>query len=156
MSPRSKPLVKWKGLKPNPSKFFGFIYVITHHKSGVRYLGKKQYWVLKPARTRKRPIADTSSDQWQPQHWLESDWKTYTGSCKELNVMIAKEGHDAFDFQIIKQVSCKGDLTYSETEMLVKRDTLVRRDTEGKRLYLNGNISAIRFIPPNKPSEVLT
>lgn len=154
MPPR-KPRVKWQGLKPNPSKFFGFIYIITHLATGIKYLGKKQYWTVNPKRSRKKPIADTSSPQWNPDHWKESDWKTYTGSCDKLNTMIKAEGLEAFEFHICKQVSCKGDLTYSETEMLVKKDTLTRRRPDGERAFLNGNISAIRFIPPNKESEVL-
>ena len=153
--PKRKPLIQWHGLHPRPDKFFGFIYEIVHKASGMAYIGKKQYWTVNPKRSRKKPIADTSSPQWNPAHWKESDWQTYTGSCEELNKLIKEEGVDNFFFSIIKQVSCKGDLTYSETEMLVKRDTLVERDKHGDRVYFNGNISAIRFIPPNKESEVL-
>src|SRR5210317_1908451 len=93
-----KEKVKWKGLKPKPNKFFGFIYQITHHRTGKRYIGKKQYWIMARNRSRKRPIADVSSDQWNPKHWTESDWRTYTGSCATLNEMIKEEGLDAFDF----------------------------------------------------------
>jgi hypothetical protein len=151
----AKQRVQWQGLRPNPSKFFGFIYRITHKVSGIKYVGKKQFWTVAPKRTRKRPIADLTSDQFNWDHWKESDWETYTGSSDKLNKLIKADGHEAFDFHIVKQVSCKGDLTYSETEMLVKLDTLTERDARGERSYLNGNISAIRFIPPNKESEEL-
>lgn len=150
----AKQTVKWQGLLPNPSKFFGFIYRIKHLASGKSYIGKKQYWRMNPKRKRKKPITDVSG-AWNPDHWLMSDWEVYTGSSKELNAQIAKEGQDAFDFCIISQHACLGDLTYAEVEALVKLDTLTLKDTDGERVYYNGNIAAIRFIPPNKESEKL-
>ena len=150
------PKVKtpWQGLKPNPSKYFGFCYRITDTLTSKMYIGKKQYWGLAPKRTRKKPVADLGG-KWQPQHWVSTNWETYTGSCSTLNEDIAAMGYGQFKFEIISQHQCLGDLTYAEVEWLVKSDTLILRDKDGERKYYNGNIMAIRFIPPNKTSEVL-
>ena len=154
LNPNVKEITNWKGLIPQPDKFFGFIYQIVEIETGMLYLGKKQYWKLNPKRTRKNPIADTSG-AWNPDHWKASDWPTYTGSCDRLNEEIAKKGRDAFNFIIIGQYCTKGDLVYAEVEALVKQDALTRRDVDGDRMYYNGNISAIRFIPPNKDKEII-
>jgi hypothetical protein len=151
---KKKPKVKWQGLKPNPSKFFGFIYEICNTVTGTKYIGKKQYHMLNPKRSRRRPVCDTTGD-WNPDHWKASDWETYTGSCRELNADVAKLGHDKFTFHIIGQYSTKGDLSYAEVEAIIKKDAMIKRGEEGLREYYNGNVSAIRFIPPNKTKEIL-
>lgn len=151
----AKVKTKWQGLKPRPDKFFGFIYRIINTVTGKMYIGKKQYHRLNPRRTRKRPLCDTSSELWQPQHWLPSDWEYYKGSCKHLHTDIAQEGEDKFVFEIVTQVSTKGDLSWQEIRTQVESDVLCATDEKGERLYYNGNISAIRFIPPNKHMEKL-
>jgi hypothetical protein len=153
MPPR-RELVKWQGLTPKPSEFFGFIYRVTNMLDGRRYIGKKQYHRPNPKRSRKKPIADTTG-KWNPDHWLASDWATYTGSCKELNADIKEHGMHNFTFEIIAQCACRGDLSYTEVEMLVKLNTLTLRDEDDNRVYYNGNISAIKFIPPNKKKETI-
>jgi hypothetical protein len=145
---------KWQGLVANPSKFFGFIYKVTNLLDNTMYLGKKQYWKLNPKRTRKKPTCDTSG-AWQPAHWKDSDWRSYTGSCTTLNEDIGRLGIENFKFEIIGQYSTKGDLSYAEVEAIIKQDALTMRDDEGQRVYYNGNVGAIRFIPPNKEQETL-
>lgn len=150
----AKQKTPWQGLTPRPDEYFGFCYRITNKLTNKKYIGKKVYHRMNPKRSRKKPITDVSG-KWNPDHWIPSDWETYTGSCNELNEDIAKEGIGNFTFEIISQHACLGDLTYAEVEWLVKEDTLVLRDQEGERVYYNGNIGQIRFIPPQKKSEKL-
>lgn len=146
---------KWQGLPPKPNEFFGFCYLITNNITGRKYIGKKQYWKLRPRKYRslKRPAYDKSN--WREDCWTESDWEKYTGSCDPLNADIKEHGIENFTFEIISNHTCKGDLHYAEIEWQVKCDVLTAKDEEGNRLYYNGNIAAIKFIPPNKPSEKL-
>ncbi len=150
----AKVKTQWVGLTPRPDKFFGFVYQIVDLTTGMMYIGKKQYHKLNPKRSRKKPICDTSG-AWNPLHWRPSDWLTYTGSCNNLNADIAKKGIENFKFFIIGQYSCKGDLSYAEVEAIIKHDALTLLDKDGERVYYNGNVGAIRFIPPNKEKELL-
>ena len=65
----------------------------------------------------------------------ESDWKTYTGSNKDLNADIAKLGKNYFTFRIIKFCNGKWDLTYSEIREQILRDVLLSDN------YYNGIIN---------------
>ena len=92
----------------DPNDWFGFLYLITHVKSGKKYIGKKIFRhknriKVKGRKNRKTVIRD-------------SNWRTYTGSSKSLNADIEKYGHEAFKFQIIRLCSGKCELTYAEEE----------------------------------------
>jgi hypothetical protein len=119
-------------LKEIPEGYFGFIYIITNLKTGRKYIGKKQFSSyrskkVKGKKNRKRFV-------------LESDWKDYWGSCKELLEEIKLIGSDSFKREIIKLCKTRGELTYSEVELQIKSDVLSALDTEGRRLYYNSNI----------------
>ncbi len=138
----------WVGVKPDPGKYFGFVYIIRNLRNGREYIGKKQYWAVKP-RSPKSRVTDRSSLKWKPQHWKESNWKTYTSSSKELNEDIKKIGKRFFEFEIVGQYSSKGSLHYGEVEWQVKFDTLTELlDGTDKRRYYNKQIAAVKFIPP--------
>ena len=119
----------WIGRKPNPDKYFGFLYLITNNLSGRMYIGKKQYWKYKKKKKDK-----------------ENDWAFYTGSSAELNEDIHKHGRINFEFRIIKNYVSRGGLTYGEANQQHKRDVLTKPHKDG-RLYYNKQIGAIRFIP---------
>jgi len=150
MTRSSKDQGHWGGLKVEPKKFFGFVYLITHKETGRKYVGKKQLWVA-DGKHRFRPT-HIQSDKWKWGHWKESNWKTYTGSSTELNKDIRSFGKDAFIFEILGLYSSKGDLHYAEVEEQVFRDVLRASLPDGKREYYNKSIANIRFIPPGTHS----
>jgi phosphoribosylaminoimidazole-succinocarboxamide synthase len=57
----------------------------------------------------------------------ESDWRTYTGSSKELNADIEKLGKDKFTFTILELYDTKWELSYGETKRIVMEDAIPSR-----------------------------
>lgn len=90
--------------------FFGFVYIITNLLSGKKYIGCKQFKFK-----RKKKI-------------VESDWRTYTGSSKDLNKDIEIYGKNNFDFTIVSLHSCKSLLNYYESKLIFDSDALLRPD----------------------------
>ena len=119
----------WVGRKPDPKKYFGFIYLITNLHSRRMYVGKKQYWMYK----KRKP-------------WKENNWHHYTSSSKDLNADIKKFGKDKFEFKILKNYKTRGGLTYGEANTQHKKDVLTAPHPDG-RLYYNKQIAAIKYIP---------
>ena len=139
----------WGGVEADPDNYFGFIYIIES-RLGRKYIGKKQYFL---SANRKQKITDRQSSQWKDELWKESDWKTYTGSSKELNKDIKKYGKEIFLFTILRNCRSKGDLHYAEIEEQVKRNVLKEKSENGEYVYYNKSIAAIRFRPPDFASE---
>jgi len=111
----------WQTILPfdNDNLPFGFIYRITNQANGKIYFGKKQIKrvkKLKPLKGRKNK-----------RHFdIESDWKTYTSSCNDLNEDIIKLGKDKFKFEIIKFCDSKFELAYFETKIQFNNDVLLK------------------------------
>lgn len=136
----------WDGLVPHLDKHFGFIYIIEDIETKRKYIGKKN--LFHSAGVAKNRVNNRISPKWNPKHWKESDWKTYTGSCKELNVDIKAKGKDRFSFEILKLCYSKSDLSYSEMEEQVNRDVLRTKLNPDTYEYYNGSINGVKFRPP--------
>jgi len=78
---------------PNLDKF-GFVYIITHKKSGKAYIGCKQYFLGK--------------------NKANSKWEIYMGSSKSLLEDINKRGKKHFKFEVIAEYKNKRSLRYYE------------------------------------------
>ena len=111
-----------------PEGSIGFIYRVTHVKSGKKYIGKKALYhnrTLPPLKgmKRKRKVVK------------ESDWQTYYGSQDEIKQLV-KESQDTLDFtrEIIIFGKTKKQLTYYEAKILFSEGVL-----ESDK-YLNSNI----------------
>lgn len=118
----------WKVYQAVPEDAFGFIYEIVNTTNGKKYIGKKQM-IRKirrnPLKGKKRKRID----------FVESDWKTYTGSSDALNIDIATLGMDKFIFKILKFCNSKFELSYFEAKMQFEKDVLLSED------YYNGIIN---------------
>ena len=132
----SSPKHHWIGLEPDPDKYYGFLYIITNNVTGKKYIGRKFYHMYKKRKKFK-----------------ESNWRTYTGSCKPLNEDIKKLGKANFTFEIFKQYVARGNVVYYECNYQHKFDVLTAKDENGERLWYNGNIGAIKFIPPEEQTQ---
>lgn len=107
---------------------YGFIYEIQNNLNSKKYIGKKQ-----TKKTLKRPPLKGKKNK---RHVItESDWKTYTGSCNELNNDIAEQGKENFSFKILRLCYNKWELAYYEAELQFKLGVLLRDD------YYNGIIN---------------
>jgi uncharacterized membrane protein YgaE (UPF0421/DUF939 family) len=88
--------IAWESPVPfDPIHFYGFLYLIHNTSKDKFYIGRKTFKFKRNKKT------------------IESDWRTYTGSNKELNADI-KAGDD-YTKRIITFASAKGELNYYET-----------------------------------------
>jgi len=142
----------WIGVKPEPDKYFGFIYLITNTLTGVKYVGRKFYWVKKrKVGCKSMPTTDRQSPKWKHDCHKESDWKGYMGSSKPLTKDIKAFGKENFTFKIIKQCRSKGTLVYSEVEAIIKSGAMSSLSEEGSDgyEYYNRSCDRIRYkVPP--------
>ena len=124
------------GLEPN-DEAFGFIYEIVNQASPEpkRYIGKKQCI----SKIRRKPLKGKTRARLDQK---ESDWKTYTGSSKELNEDIAKYGKENFTFTILEWCNSKFELGYKEIKLQLQHDVIL------KECYYNGIVNCRLGRPP--------
>ena len=118
----------WKIYQAIPEDAFGFIYEIVNITNGKKYIGKKQM----KRKIRRLPLKGKKRKRID---YIETDWKTYTGSSDNLNIDIAKLGLDKFVFKILKFCNSKFELSYFEAKMQFEKDVLLSED------YYNGIIN---------------
>jgi hypothetical protein len=107
---------------------YGFIYKITCLPTGKKYIGKKQCKSI----LKRRPLKGKKNKRHEI---IETDWKNYTSSSRELNEDISKYGKDSFLFEIIELCDSKFALAYREAKIQFDEEVLLRND------YYNGIIN---------------
>jgi len=121
----------WKG-KPFTSDMIGdyqgFVYMITEKSTGMKYIGKKNFWSVRKARLKKGEKRRKSVKK-------ESDWMTYHGSSEKVQSLLEEHGEDAFIREILYLCESKGELSYLEAKEQFDREVLLRDD------YYNGIIN---------------
>lgn len=95
---------------------FGFVYLITHIPSNMKYIGRKYFWSMKKVKGKKRRMK------------VESDWKKYYGSNQIIKDMVKKDGVENFKREIICLCSGKGSTNFMETKLLFEHKVLERDD----------------------------
>ena len=139
----------WVGLA-EPEKYFGFIYLITDLTSGLKYVGKKQYWMgTSKIRGCKGKSYDKGSPKWNEKCWKESGWRTYKGSSKILTEYMKLNKDHKYSYEILKQCRSRASLNYHELKELWSRDVLTK-ELEGQYEYFNVSIGAIKYRPPKE------
>lgn len=116
---------------------FGFVYEIINNAltEPKRYIGKKQC----VSRIKRKPLKGKTRNRIDQK---QSDWKTYTGSSKELNEDIAKYGKENFSFIILEWCNSKFELGYKEIKLQLLNDVLL------KECYYNGIVNCRLGRPP--------
>ena len=114
---------------------FGFIYVIKNNIINKQYIGKKQC----VSKVKRKPLSGKKRNRISQK---ESDWKTYTGSSKELNDDIVKYGKSNFSFQILEWCGSKWELGYKEIKKQIEMDVIL-----SERFY-NGILNVRIGRPP--------
>jgi len=99
-----------------PSDWVGFIYLIES-PTGKKYVGRKNRYIK---RSKKK----------------ESNWRTYTGSSKDLKADIKHFGKDQFTFKILTFCGTLGALAIEETKEILKRNALFSKQYYNKYIYL--------------------
>ena len=106
-------------------EYIGFVYNITNLTNNRKYIGKK---LLKRSKTKQVKGK-------KKRMLVESDWKQYYGSNKELNADVEQLGPDKFRRTIIRLCKTKGECNYWEAKYQFLLDVL---EKEG---YYNSWIS---------------
>lgn len=116
---------------------FGFIYEICNNAltEPKRYIGKKQC----VSKITRKPLKGKTRNRIDRK---ESDWKTYTGSSKELNDDIAKYGKENFTFTILEWCDSKFELGYKEIKLQLLHDVILKEN------YYNGIVNCRLGRPP--------
>lgn len=107
-----------KEFNETPDEFQGFVYMITEKDTGKKYIGKKFFWkpkVLPVTKTRKRRVRTR----------VESDWRTYYGSSKEVQTLVEEKGKDNYTREILKLCKTKGECSYYEAKYQFEFDVLL-------------------------------
>jgi hypothetical protein len=115
---------------------YGFIYKITCLLNNKKYIGKKQCRSI----FKRRPLKGKKNKR---REVIETDWRTYTSSSRELNEDIVKYGKENFKFEIIELCDSKFALAYREAKIQFEEEVLLRDD------YYNGIINLRVSKPKN-------
>ena len=121
-----------------PKNTFGFVYKITNKQTGDFYVGKKYLYHSKKHKLTKKQLAEQTGPGRKSAHEIirvESDWKTYWGSSKELLADVKELGDDHFECIILMPCKTKKLLTYYEMHYQCRFECLV-----SPRLSYNDNI----------------
>lgn len=102
-----------------PEQYQGFVYVITELDTGMKYIGKKFFWspkVLPITKTRKKRVRTR----------IESDWREYFGSSKEVQLLVEQKGSCNFKREILRLCKTKGECSYWEAKLQFEYDVLLK------------------------------
>lgn len=101
-------------------KFVGFVYKITNKIDGRGYIGKKLLWSPKTSFV-KNPKTGVKK---KVKSMVDSDWRTYYGSSKELKEDIEKFGTENFQREILIFCTTKGNLSYLEMKNQILNEVM--------------------------------
>lgn len=94
--------------------YVGFVYIITNLTNGRKYLGKKNFYFSKTRTVKGK----------KKRSKVESDWREYYGSNKELLEDVEKLGRDLFKREIVRLCKSKGEFGYWEAKLQFENNVL--------------------------------
>ena len=110
-----------KLFEETPEDYQGFVYEIVDLYNNKRYIGKKNFW--KP-----KILPKNSKRSRRVRTRVESDWKTYYSSNKELQLLAETNDEVLFERIILRLCKTKGEMSYYEAKLQFERDVLLRDD----------------------------
>ena len=132
-----------KELEEIPEGIQGFVYMITNTKNGMKYIGKKNFWLTKTRQIKGK----------KKKYKTESDWKEYYGSNDELKNLVAEtEDKNIFHREILIMCRTKSEMSYFETKMLFDHDVLLYPSLYYNR-WLSAKITSIHMSKLAKEKE---
>jgi len=105
-------------------EYVGMVYLLENTENGRKYVGKKFFHKKKTYQVKKKKKKKT----------VQSDWKDYYGSSKELLEDIEKVGKNKIKRTVLHLCKSKTQCAYYEVVEQVEREVLLRED------YYNGFI----------------
>jgi len=110
-----------KEYNETPEEYQGFVYLITELDTGKKYIGKKNFW-------RPKTLPKNSKRSRRVRTRVESDWRTYFGSSKEVQLLVEDKGEDNYKREILRLCRTKGEMSYYEAKLQFDHDVLLRDD----------------------------
>jgi len=102
--------------------YVGMVYLLENTENGRKYVGKKFFHRNKSYQVKKK----------KKKKRVESDWKDYYGSSKELLADIEKIGKNKIKRSVLHLCKSKTQCSYYELKEQVDREVLLTED------YYNG------------------
>jgi hypothetical protein len=94
---------------------FGFVYMITHLKTGRKYIGKKFFTKSKTKQVKGK----------KKRSRVSSDWMSYWGSNKKLQEEVKENGKDQYVREILHLCKTRSECSYWETWEIFTRHALM-------------------------------
>jgi hypothetical protein len=104
-----------------PEDYQGFVYLITELDTGKKYIGKKNFW-------RPKVLPKNSKRNRRVRTRVESDWKKYYGSNKEVQSLVESKGIENYKREILYFCRTKGEMSYYEAKLQFENDVLLKEE----------------------------
>ena len=101
-----------------PEGVIAFVYLITNTVNKKKYIGKKLFKFTRSTKKKGKRVKKQ----------IDSDWKDYYGSNKELNEHVDLYGKDKFKREILYLCKTKGEASYLEAKEQFAKDALISED----------------------------
>ena len=101
------------------NEYYGFVYIITNIKTQKFYIGKKAFTHNKKKKLTKKEIAEHTGVGRKPTtrvDTVDSGWKLYCGSSKELLADVKLHGEKYFERIILHLAKNKKQLSFFELQ----------------------------------------
>lgn len=116
-------------------KYTGFVYLITNLSTGRKYIGKKLSKFSKTS-TKTVKLKNGTKKKKKIRSKIESDWKTYWSSSKEVIDDVKALGEDKFKREILMFCLSKGTASYFEAKFQMQNEVLEHPD-----MWYNGIVN---------------
>lgn len=116
-------------------KYTGFVYIITNLVTGKAYIGKK---LSKFSKTSVKTVTlkNGTKKKKKIRSKIDSDWKTYWSSSKEVQDDVKALGEDKFKREILMFCLSKGTASYFEAKLQMQNEVLEHPD-----MWYNGIVN---------------
>jgi hypothetical protein len=119
-------------------EYVGFVYIITNLTNNRKYIGKKNFYFTKTrtVKGKKKRVK------------VESDWREYYGSNKELLEDIEKSGKENFKREILRLCRSKGEFSYFEAKFQFENNVLESDDYYNTWIMVRVHKKHLTFLVP--------
>ena len=119
-----------------PEGIVGYVYLITNLTNNRKYIGKKNFYFSKTKQVKGK----------KKRTKVESDWKAYYGSNKELCADVEKLGKENFKREILRLCKSKGEFSYFEAKMQFENNVLESDEWYNSYIMVRVNKNHLTFL----------
>lgn len=119
-----------------PEGIVGFVYLITNLINNRKYIGKKNFYFSKTKQVKGK----------KKRTKVESDWRDYYGSNKELQTDVESLGKENFKREIIRLCKSKGEFGYFEAKYQFENNVLESEEWYNSFIMVRVNKKHLTFL----------